>query len=171
VVASVRRPDCSSHDASTSRVWNWQRRPPRRAKRANKRVALRSGFELDDGDHPARLQGALECELYARDYYVAADAALSGGAPVFGNLARAEQNHADAVANMIRIVGGTAVMQQNVEIVVPATAADAAAECTAIELYVIEVYAGLIEDCTDDRILGALESIQASNYRHLAAVQ
>ncbi|MCB9914599.1 MAG: hypothetical protein H6828_05550 [Planctomycetes bacterium] len=115
------------------------------------------------------LQSTLEKELYARDYYTAADQALNAP-PRFANLASAEQNHADAVANMITYLGGTPVMSHNIPIVVPATVAEADATCVQIELLVIGVYDRLIRGCPDPAILPVLNNIQASNYNHLDAV-
>ena len=115
------------------------------------------------------LQTTLEEELYARDYYKAADAALDGPRR-FGNLANAEQHHADAVANMITYLGGTPVMTYSTPIVLPADLAKADETCKEVELLVIKIYKDLIKDCPDPLILPALEHIQASNYRHLSAV-
>lgn len=117
----------------------------------------------------ATLQSTLEKELYARDYYMAADQALAGP-PIFGNLAGAEQNHANTVANMITQLGGTPVMSHNIPIVVPASLAEANSTCEEIELLVIRVYKSLIMSCPDPTMLPALQNIQASNYQHLSAV-
>jgi bacterioferritin (cytochrome b1) len=116
----------------------------------------------------ASLQSTLEKELYARDYYLAASKALK--VRRYGNLARAEQNHADAIAAAITRLGSTPTVSHDEEVKTPATSAEADAECTKIENTVIEVYTGLIKDCPDDAVLGVLENIQRSNRRHLAAV-
>jgi len=107
------------------------------------------GTQTVSDEYLARLQSVLESEYYARDYYEAASEAL-GGIRQFDRLALAEQRHADAVTNMIRIVGGVAVTAQTVQIVPPTSVEQAEAECEVIELYVIDVYADLIADCTDD---------------------
>lgn len=115
------------------------------------------------------LQSTLERELYARDYYTAAAQALNGP-PRFGNLALAEQKHANAVANMITFLGGTPVLAHNIPVVVPATVAEADAVCEQVELFVIDVYKRLINACPDPALLPVLNNIQASNYAHLDAV-
>lgn len=115
------------------------------------------------------LQSSLEWELYARDYYTAADLAL-GWPPRFGNLANAEQNHADAVGNMITYLGGTPVYSHDTPIVPPATVAEADETCEQIELTVIAVYKSLIRSCPDPALLQTLNNIQASNYQHLSVV-
>jgi len=116
----------------------------------------------------ADLQSTLAKELYARDYYLAASKALK--VRRYGNLARAEQNHADAIAAAITRLGGTPTLAHDEEVKTPATSAEADAECTKIENTVIEVYAGLIENCPDDAVRKVLTNIQRSNRRHLAAV-
>ena len=116
-----------------------------------------------------RLQTALESELYARDYYAAAALALPG-VRRFSNLTRAEANHAAAVTSAMTKLGGKPVQQQKVAIVVPLTVQQADAHCTEIELYVIEMYKGLIKDCPDDGVKEMLKRIQKANYRHLQVV-
>ena len=54
--------------------------------------------------------------------------------------------------------------------VAPTTLAEADAECVAIELMVIEVYKGLINDAPVTALLRPLNNIQAANYKHLATV-
>jgi len=116
-----------------------------------------------------RLQSTVEKELYARDYYKAAAAALPG-VRRFANLAKAEQNHADAIAAAIRYLRGTPSMKPTIKVVVPKTVAEADAECRKIELMVIDIYKGLIKDSPDPKVTKVLQRIQSSNYRHLAAV-
>lgn len=119
--------------------------------------------------YTAALQATLEKELYARDYYTLAAQVLQGP-PRFGKLALAEQKHADHVASMITYLGGTPVLAHNFPVVPPATVAEADATCEQIELLVIDVYARLIHACPDPVLLPILNSIQASNYAHLDAV-
>ena len=115
------------------------------------------------------LQATLERELYARDYYTAASQALNG-VPRFANIARAEQKHANAVANMILYLGGIPVLAHNYPVIVPTSVAEADATCEQIELLVITVYDRLIRTCPDPALLPMLNSIQAANYVHLDAV-
>ena len=117
----------------------------------------------------SRLQVALESELYARDYYAAAAKALPG-VRRFSNLTQAEANHAAAITSAITKFGGKPVQQQKVAIVAPKSVEQADAHCTEIELYVIEMYKGLIKDCPDEGIKKKLKRIQAANFRHLQAV-
>lgn len=119
--------------------------------------------------YTAALQATLEKELYARDYYTLAAQVLQGP-PRFGKLALAEQKHADNVASMITYLGGTPVLAHNFPVVPPATVAEADATCEQIELLVIDVYARLIHACPDPALLPILNSIQASNFAHLDAV-
>ncbi|MEN8150345.1 MAG: DUF2202 domain-containing protein [Planctomycetota bacterium] len=120
-------------------------------------------------EYLARLQATLEEELYARDYYRAAFDALDGYRR-FGNLSRAEQNHADAIQKAIVRLGGKPVNRQTRKIAVPDTVEAADSECEAVEKKVIEIYAGLIADCPDEIVKKSLERIQEANRRHLAAV-
>lgn len=117
----------------------------------------------------ALLKSALEDELYARDYYLAAAKALPG-VRRFANLARAEQNHADMVAAMIRALGGQPDLERTRAVETPETLAAADTECRKIENHVIEAYARLIKEAPADPIRTALSRIQTSNQRHLAAV-
>lgn len=117
----------------------------------------------------AALASALEDELYARDYYLAAAKALPG-VRRFSNLARAEQNHANMVAAMIRALGGQPDLERTRAVETPETLAAADTECRKIENHVIEAYARLIKEAPADPIRTALSRIQASNHRHLAAV-
>jgi len=116
-----------------------------------------------------RLQETLEKELYAGDYYAAADEALAGP-PRFGNISNAEDHHANLVSAMITYLRGNPVLSHDIPIVVPTTVAEADATCRDIELLVIDVYAGLITDCVDPALLQTLQNIQASNYQHLSVV-
>jgi len=117
----------------------------------------------------AALQSTLEKELYARDYYTAADNALSGP-PRFGNLAIAEQRHANMVGRLITYLGGTPVYSHNIPFVIPSTVTEADDTCREIELLVIRVYDRLIAGCPDPLLLPTLNHIQASNYQHLSVV-
>jgi hypothetical protein len=119
-------------------------------------------------DFIKRLNDTLAEELYAHDYYDAAYKAL--GTKVFKNLSNAETNHANAVASMIIQLGGTPDFTPSHAVTVPTTVAEADAECIAIELMVIDVYKGLINDAPVRSLLGPLNNIQAANYKHLAAV-
>ena len=120
-------------------------------------------------EYLARLQATLEEELYARDYYKAASAALDGYRR-FANLSRAEENHADAIVAAMKRLGGEPVLRQDRAVTVPESVAAADAECTAIERKVIEVYSGLIEDCPDEVVKKSLTRIQEANRRHLSVV-
>ena len=117
-----------------------------------------------------RLQPILEAELYAQQYYANADKALNG-VRRFQNLARAEGNHANAIANAIRNLGGTPDMQQPTKIETPNTIADADKHCEKVELHVIEIYADLIKEAPTTPLKQMFENIQQANRRHLNAVQ
>jgi len=115
-----------------------------------------------------RLQSALEDELYAHDVYTSASGAHN--ARRYQNLARAEQRHANAIAAAIRSLGGEPVLEHKQTIDAATTTVAADKTCEEIELHVIKIYAGLIEDCPDPALLPMLENIQAANRRHLNAV-
>jgi len=120
-------------------------------------------------EYLARLQATLEEELFARDYYRSAYESLDGFRR-FGNLSRAEQNHADAIAAAIERFGGKPVLSHSQKIIVPDSVAAADAVCTVIEKKVIKIYKGLIRDCPDETVRKSLERIQQANYRHLSVV-
>jgi len=115
-----------------------------------------------------RLQSALEDELFAHDVYTSADGAHN--ARRYQNLARAEQRHANAIAAAIRSLGGEPVLEHKQTVDAATTMVAADKTCEEIELHVIKIYAGLIEDCPDPALLPMLENIQAANRRHLNAV-
>ena len=116
-----------------------------------------------------RLQTVLEAELYAREYYQAAARALNAP-PRFQNLARAENNHANAIAYAIGTLGGPPNWVQNETITPPQTVAEADAHCEEIELHVIDVYDGLIADAPNSQLLIIFQNIQRANYKHLQVV-
>lgn len=116
----------------------------------------------------ARLQPVLESELYAKEYYEAAYNAL--GVRRHQNLANAEQNHAEAIAYAIELCGGTPQWVQNETITPPTTVDEADAHCEEIELYVIDVYNGLIADAPAPELSVIFRNIQRANYKHLDAV-
>jgi len=116
-----------------------------------------------------KLQDVLEAELYAKEYYQAAARALNGF-PRFQNLARAENNHANAIAYAITSLGGTPNWVQNEPITPPASIAAADAHCQEIELHVIEIYAGMIADAPTNQLLMIFENIQKANRHHLRVV-
>tara|TARA_R110002096_G_scaffold358_18_gene2165 strand:- start:326 stop:1423 length:1098 start_codon:yes stop_codon:yes gene_type:complete len=115
-----------------------------------------------------RLQSILAEELFARDYYQAASKSLGGRR--FGNLSRAEQRHADAIASAIRSLGGKPVLSHGRSIVPAKTMAESERVCRDIEKLVIKEYKGLIQDCPDPALLKVLNNIQSANLRHLRAV-
>jgi len=116
----------------------------------------------------ARLQPVLESELYAKEYYEAAYSAL--GLRRYQNIGNAEQNHAEAIAYAIELCGGTPQWVQNETITPPTSIAEADAHCEEIELYVIDVYNGLIADAPAPELSGIFRNIQRANYKHLDAV-
>jgi hypothetical protein len=117
----------------------------------------------------ARLQTVLEAELYAKEYYQAAARALNGFRR-FQNLARAENNHANAIAYAIGTFGGTPNWVQNETITPPATVQEADDHCKGIELHVIDVYEGLIADAPNSQLLMIFQNIQKANLQHLSVV-
>ncbi len=116
-----------------------------------------------------RLQTVLEAELYAKEYYLAAARALNGP-PRFQNLARAEDNHANAIAYAIGTLGGTPSWVQSETITPPQTVAEADAHCEELELHVIDVYDGLITDAPNSQLLTIFQNIQRANFKHLLVV-
>lgn len=117
----------------------------------------------------SRLQTVLEAELYAKEYYQTAARALNGFRR-FQNLSRAENNHANAIAYAIGLLGGTPDWVQNQPITPPQSVAEADAHCREIELHVIEVYEGLIADAPTSQLLAIFQNIQQANYQHLSVV-
>ena len=98
-----------------------------------------------------RLQSALEDELFAHDVYTSASEA--NNARRYQNLARAEQRHANAIAAAIRSLGGEPVLEHKQTVGAATTTVAADKTCEEIELHVIKIYAGLIEDCPDPALL------------------
>jgi hypothetical protein len=74
------------------------------------------------------------------------------------------------VAAMIRGLGGQPDLERTRAVEEPASLAAADLECQKIEKHVIELYARLIKEAPADQVRTALDRIQASNHRHLAAV-
>ena len=116
-----------------------------------------------------RLQATLEAELYAKEYYQAAARALNGFRR-YQNLAKAENNHANAIAHAIELLGGTPIWVQNEPIIPPRTIAQADGHCREIELHVIDVYEGLIADAPTSQLEAIFQKIQKANYQHLSVV-
>ena len=117
-----------------------------------------------------RLRDALGKEIFASNYYLAASDALgNAGPPRFERLARAEQNHSEAIRRAILLLGGEVVEPEALPVAAPKTLNEAYEGGLDIERTVIDLYKGLIRDCPDERVLWILENIQAANQRHLGA--
>ena len=81
----------------------------------------------------------------------------------FGNLARAEQHHADAIRDSIRYLGGQPILEHNRKVAVPKSAVEADEVCRKIELAVINVYEsliGMVAVIPGVLLMGGLESIR-----------
>ena len=120
-----------------------------------------------------RLQTAWLAEIEAQNHYLAAQAQVGGR--IYANLARAEGNHARAIASILRSQGLSQDLPQPNKAQVPAAgtkldATRAQAHGIEIEKQVIQFYADLIKDCPDPTILPILKNIQAANQRHLRAL-
>jgi rubrerythrin len=120
-----------------------------------------------------RLHTAWLTEIEAQNHYLAAQAQVGGR--IYTNLARAEGNHARALASILRSQGLRQDRPQPNKAQVPAAgtkldAPRAQAHGIKIEKQVILVYANLIKDCPDPTIRPILKNIQAANQRHLRAL-
>ena len=120
-----------------------------------------------------RIHTAWLSEIQAQNHYLAASKQVGGR--IYQNLARAEGNHARALASILRSQGlrqdpVPAVEKEGQAVPVVLDSSKAQLRGIEIEKEVIKFYADLIKDCPDPGIRPILENIQAANHRHLRAL-
>lgn len=114
-----------------------------------------------------QLQTTLASELYAHEFYLAA--AQRFGGRRYANLARAERNHAEALARVVRSAGGEPVVAPGCSVELPEDLAGAAAAAVQIERSMIAAYEALLANQRAAALQPMLLQIQTANRRHLAA--
>lgn len=115
----------------------------------------------------ALLQDTLAEEYYARDFYLAAAKRFADRR--FANLARAEQNHVDALSRLVRTADAEPVLDAGRTVEMPDDLAQAQQRAEALERQMIAAYDVLLALDTNPPARAAFERIQAANRRHLVA--
>lgn len=115
----------------------------------------------------ALLQGTLADEFYARDFYSAAAKRFSDRR--FANLARAEQNHVDALSRLVRMANAEPVVDAGRAVELPDDLAQVQERAEEIERQMIAAYDVLLALDTNPPARTTFEHIQAANRRHLLA--